>query len=188
MVGGGFYAQSQELRARVMEFYRVYFSVLRAELARPDVSSEAIPDFLKGYKRVIAMAGSDGVVVAHFPIEHEIEVRDSAGVSLMNYPSMPDAEQDIYEFGTFPNSPVKDIVTLMSGGIELDLEVTPGVPWGVRGFSAPQQRVDDATGELAWQAPWTRLVAADLNSLEYWEDPETARAEAREDVELYIQQ
>ena len=181
------YAQREMLRERIMEFYRVYFSVLRAELARPDVSFEAIPDFLKGYKRVIPIAGSDGVVVGHFPIEQEIDVRDSAGASLMNYPSMPDAEQDIYEFATFPNSPVKDIVTFMSGGVEIDLEVTPGVPWGVKGFSAPQQRVD-ATGELAWQAPWTRLVAADLTSVEYWENPETARAEARVDVELYIQQ
>lgn len=177
MDNGEFYAQLDELRERVMEFYRVYFSELRALLARPDVVSEAIPHFLKGYKRVIAVGGLDGVVVAHFPIEMEIDVRGADGAPLMNYPSIPEAEQDIYEFATFPNSPVSDIVQPISGALEVDLGITPGVPWGVKGVPAPPQR-----------APWTRLAVADLTSLEYWENPENARAEAREDVKPYIQQ
>ena len=42
--------------------------------------------------------------------------------------------------------------------------------------------------EVAWEAPWTRLVAVDLNSLRYFEDPGRARAEARADVEPYLRQ
>jgi hypothetical protein len=58
----------------------------------------------------------------------------------------------------------------------------------VKGYDRPQQ-IADTSGELAelsWQAPWTRIVAADLFSLIYFSDPESAREEARREVEPYI--
>lgn len=63
------YTQSQALPGQIEEFYGAYFSELRSGLARPDVFSEAMPEFLRGYKRVLTVGGTDGVVVAHFPVE-----------------------------------------------------------------------------------------------------------------------
>lgn len=181
-------AQKERLPAQLVEYYGTYFSELRSQLQRPDLFSEAVPDFLKGYKRVVSIGGRDGVVVAHFPIELEITMSETDGGSvLMQFPSVLDAKEDSYEFIQFPGSPVGDLVNFISGGEDVDIGIPPEeVPWGVRGFNAPQQKVNPTTGELTWQAPWTRLVAADLYHLRYWENTERARREAREDVETYV--
>ena len=82
------------------------------------------------------------------------------------------------------------LANFIGGGEDIEIGIDPGTPWGVKGYSRPQQRVDTSGGsaELTWQAPWTRIVVADFYSLHYFEDPQHARAEAREDVEPYIRQ
>ena len=181
------HVQLERLPGQMKEYYGTYFFELRSQLERPDLFSEAVPTFLKGYKRVVVVGGNDGVVVAHFPVELEITISEtSTGKVLLRFPSQPDTGEDFYEFITFPGSSVSDLVKLISGGEDVGVEISPGVPWGVKGFAAPQQRVDATTGELAWQAPWTRLICADFNSLHYWEDTERARREAGEDLNPYV--
>jgi hypothetical protein len=134
------------------------------------------------------VGAKDGLLVAHFPIELEITVsaKDS-GNAVMRFPSLFDAEKDSYEFIQLPNVPVRELVNVISGGEDIDIGIPPEeVFWGVRVFSAPQQQVDVTTGELIWQAPWTRLAAADFYHLRFWENAERARREAREDVEPYV--
>lgn len=180
--------QKEKLPAQIVEYYRTYFHELRSTLNRPDVFSEAVPKYLKGCKRIISIGGRDGAVVAHFPIELGITVSEtSKGSVLLQFPSVLDAQEDSYEFIQFPSSPVRDLITLISGGEDVEAGIpTEGVFWGVRGFNAPQQKIDSTSGELAWQAPWTRLTCADLYHLRYWEDEERARREAMDDVEPYI--
>jgi hypothetical protein len=180
--------QRTRLLAQIPEYYDTYFSELRSQLQGPNLFSEAIPAFLRGYKRVVSVGGSDGIVVAHFPAELEITMSETDGENvLMQFLSVPNAKEDTYEFLQFPGSPVKNLATFISGGEDVGLEIPLGeVFWGVRGFNAPQQKIDSTTGELTWQAPWTRLVCADLYHLRYWEDTERARREAREDVEPYV--
>lgn len=181
------YAQLQALPSQIEDFYGAYFSELRGGLARSDVFSEAVPEFLKGYRRVLTVAGTDGVVVAHFPTEWEITVSGKgSGEVLLKFSSEPDAARDAYDFAAPFQLPARELAESLSGEEDIGLEVSPGVPWGVIGFSSPQQKIDATTGELAWQAPWTRLICADFNSLHYWGDPKRAEAEAREDLDPYI--
>ncbi len=181
-------AQKERLLAQIVEYYDTYFRELRSQLQSPDLFSEAVPEFLKGFKRVISIGGGDGIVVAHFPIGLEITMSETdGGRTLVRFPAMPNATQDSYEFIQFPGSPARDLVKLISGGEDVDIHIPPEeMFWGVRVFNAPQQKVDTTTGELAWQAPWTRLTATDLYHLRFWENTKRARREAREDVELYI--
>lgn len=183
--------QLEDLRGQITQYYGAYFAELRSELARPDLLFEAIPDYLKGYKRVISIGGRDGLVVAHFPIELEITMSQmDTGKILVRFPSILDATEDTFEFITFPGSPVSDLVSFISGGEDIGVEISLGeVSWGagVAGiFNAPQQKVDLETGQLAWQAPWTRLAYADFNHVHFWEDTERAMWEAREDIKPYI--
>lgn len=181
------YAQLQELPRQIEEFYGSYFSELRRELSGPEVFSEAVPDFLKGYKRVLALGGTDGVVVVHFPIKLEITVSGRrSGEVLLKFSSEPDAGRDLYEFVAPFELPARELAEFLSGEEDIGLEISAGRSWGVIGFAAPQQKIDTTTGELAWQAPWTRLICADFNGLHYWEDPGRAEAEAREDLAPYI--
>jgi hypothetical protein len=112
------------------------------------------------------------------------------GKVLIRFPSMTDALEDTFEFITFPDSPVSDLVSFISGGEEdVGANLPPGVPWGagVAGeFNEPQLKADPDTGRLTWRAPWTRLVFADFNHLYFWEDTERAKTEARQDIEPYI--
>jgi hypothetical protein len=181
-------AQKERLPTQIIEYYDTYFSELRSYLMNPDLFADAVPDSLKGYKRVISIGSKDGLVVAHFPIDLEITVSaEGRGNAVMRFPSIHNAKDDSYEFIQLPNVPVREVVNLVSGGEDVEIDFPPeGVPWGVRGFSAPQQKVDLTTGDLAWQAPWTQLIAADLHYLRFWESTERARREAREDVEPYL--
>ncbi len=90
-------AQKGRLLAQLAEYYDTYFSELRSQLQRSDLFSEAVPDFLKGYKRVVSVGGWDGVVVAHFPIELEITFSQiDTGSILVRFPSVLDAVEDTY--------------------------------------------------------------------------------------------
>lgn len=183
--------QLENLRGQITKYYGTYFAELRSELARPDLFSEAVPNYLKGYRRVISLGGSDGLVVAHFPVELEITVSQTdTGRILVRFPSILDATEDTFEFITSPGSPVSNLVSFISGGEDIGVEISPEeVSWGagVAGaFNAPQQKVDVVTGQLTWQAPWSRLAYADFNHLYFWEDTERAKSEAREDIKPYI--
>lgn len=180
-------AQLENLPGQIERFYDVYFSELRKGLSRTDLFAEAVPGFLKGYKRVLALGGRDGVVVAHFPIGLGFTVsgKDSGKV-LLRFSSEPRAAEDVYEFAAPFELPVRELAETISGEEDIGLGISAGVPWGVVGFPAPQQKVDATTGRLAWEAPWTRLTCADFNSLHFWRDPEQARREAREDLEPYV--
>lgn len=181
-------AQMDRLATQIVEYYDTYFSELRRQLSRHDLFAEAVPAFLRGYKRVISVGAKDGLIVAHFPIELEVTIsaKDS-GNAVMRFPSRFDAARDSYEFMQLPHIPVRELVKVISGGEDVDINIPPeDAFWGVRVFSAPQQRVEVTTGELIWQAPWTRLAAADLYHLRYWENPERARKEAWNDVQPYL--
>ena len=117
--------------------------------------AEAVPDWMRGYERVVVVGGRDGLVVAHFPIEMEISIDRDDGTSLFRFPSEPDADDDTYDFITFPEGSVSVRANLIGGGEDIEVGIDPGVPWGVAGFSGPQQGVDSSgeLAELAWQAP-----------------------------------
>lgn len=181
-------AQKKRLAPQIAEYYDTYFSELRSQLQRPDVFYEAIPEYLKGRKRIISIGGEDGLAIAHFPTELEFTMsRADDGSTLVKYPSVINASEDFYEFLQLPEMSMSVIVTLLSEGEDIGLEISPeDMPWGVGGFNAPQQSVDTKSGELVWQAPWTRLICADLYHLRYWEDVERAVREAKEDIEPYV--
>lgn len=180
-------AQLEELPGHIERFYDVYFSELREGLARTDLFSEAVPGFLKGYKRVLALGGRDGVVVTHFPVELAITVSGKeSGKVLLKFSSEPRAAKDVYDFAAPFDLSARELAEAISGEEDIGLGISAGVPWGVIGFAAPQQKIDATTGRLAWEAPWTRLTCADFNSLHFWRDPEQARREAREDLEPYV--
>lgn len=183
-------AQQERLTAKIPEYHRAYFSELRGQLERPEVFAEGIPDWMAGYKRVIAIGGRDGLLVIHVPVEKETILSDPVSGRRLHYiPAEPDADDDRTEdFIAFPDTSVSVLANSFSGGEEIDLDIPTDKLWGVKGFSRPQQVIDPTAGELTWTAPWTRLVAADIYNLSYFEDPERARAEAREDVEPYIRQ
>lgn len=182
-------AQLERQLAQIIEYYDTYFSELRHQLRRPDLFSEAIPEFLKGFKRVISIVGGDGIVIVHFPIEQQITFRATGGGNVLTrFSSVLDAEEDSYEAIQFPSSSrVHDLVKLVSGGEDVGFDIPPGeLVWGIRGFNVPQQKVDTTTSEVTWQAPWTRLVTGDSYHLRYWENTERAKREAKADIEPYV--
>jgi predicted nucleic acid-binding protein len=185
------YTQQERLHTTLPEYYRTYFVELRSQLERPDVFDEAVPEHMRGYKRVISVCGRDGLLVVHVPIEKEIIFTErGTGKRLEHFPAELSADDDRFEFIQFPEESVGVLANFIGGGEEIDLDIPTNTSWGIKGFSSPQQRID-TSGEVAglsWEAPWTRLVAADFNSLHYFEDLERAKAEAWEDVEPYIQQ
>lgn len=185
------YAQQERLLTTLPEYYRAYFSELRSQLERPDVFDEAVPGHMRGYKRVVSVGGRDGLLVVHVPIEKEIVFTEKGtGKRLEHFPAEPSAEDDSFEFIQFPEASVSDLANFIGGGEDIELDIPDDTAWGIKGFSSPQQRIDTSgeAAELSWEAPWTRLIAADFYNLHYFEDPERARAEAREDAEPYRQQ
>jgi hypothetical protein len=170
----------------IREYYGAYFAELRAQLERPDVFAAAVPDWMRGYKRVISVIGSDGVLVIHAPVEIEFSIPRDDGSMFVHYPALPSAMNDLYHFMAISEEPISVLANFMSSDVDIELSIQPGVSWGVKGHNTPQQRIDPSSGELLWVAPWSRLVAADSNHLRYWEDPESAREEAKTDVAPYI--
>ena len=185
------YAQQERLLTTLPEYYRTYFAELRSQLERPDVFDEAVPEHMRGYKRVLSVSGRDGLLVVHVPIEKEIIFTEKGtGKRLEHFPAESSADDDRFEFIQFPEESVNVLANFIGGGEEIELDIPTDTSWGIKGFSSPKQRINTSgeLAELSWEAPWTRLVAADFYSLHYFEDPERARAEAREDVEPYLQQ
>lgn len=183
-------AQMNRLTTQIPEFYGTYFSELRSQLERPEVFAEAVPEWMRGYKRVVSLAGRDGLVVVHFPIETEINMHRDDGTSLLRFSSIPDAGADDYEFMVISQEPVSVLANFIGGGENIDIGIEPDTSWGVKGFARPQQRVNmgGELPELAWEAPWTRMLAVDMHHLNYFADSERARAEAREDAAIYLPQ
>jgi Domain of unknown function (DUF4926) len=184
-------ARLEKLRGQVTKYSGTYLAELRNGLARPDLFFEAIPNYLKGYKRVISIGGRDGLVVAHFPIELEITMSQTdTGKILVCFPRILDATEDTFEFITFPGSPVRNLVRFISGREEVEAETFPGKASRGAGvaavFNAPLQEFDLDTGRLTWQAPWTRLAYADFSHVHFWQDTERAKWEAREDIKPYV--
>ena len=185
------YAQQEQLLTTLPEYYRAYFSELRSQLERPEVFDEAVPEHMRGYKRIISVGGRDGLLVVHVPIEKEVIFSEKGtGKRLGYFPAELSANDDRFEFMQIPEESVSVLANLIGGGEDIELDIPNDTSWGIRGFSSPQQRIDTSgeAAELSWEAPWTRLVAADFYNLHYFEDQERARAEAREDAEPYIQQ
>jgi len=144
---------------------------------------------MRGYKRVVTRRVRDGVVVVHFPRELEVTVEGDDGTTLLRFQSEPDAEDDTYEFLTFPKESASALANSIGGRRDIEIDIEPDVAWGVKGYDRPQQMADTSgeLAELSWQSSWTRIVAADLYSLIYFSDPESAKEEARRDAEPYIQ-
>ena len=159
-------------------------------MERPDVFAEAVPDWMRSYKRVVSVGGSDGLVVAHYPVEADASIEMEDGTNLLRMLAEPDANEDRYKFFRFAGLPVSDLVNYVGGGEDIEIEIEPDAARRVRGFSRPQQKVDTSAklAELTWQAPWTRIVAVEFYRLHYFEDLDRARAEAREHIEPYIRQ
>ncbi len=180
-------AQLEGLPDQIRRFYDAYFAELRLGLASGDLFSEAVPRYLGDEKRVVALGGADGVVVAHFPVDLEIAITErGTGRVLHRFYSEPNERGDAYEFAVVDSLPAIDLVRILSEGKDVGLNVTPGEPWGAVGFAEPQLEIDADTGDLAWRAPWSRLTCADFNSLRYWEDPQRARSEARGALRPYV--
>lgn len=182
--------QLARLRGQIKEYYATYFSELRSELGRNDLFFNAIPDHLRGYKRVISIGGRDGLIVVQFPAELEITIsKTDTGELLIHFPSVLDAQENIFEFVTFPNSPVKDLVRFVNDGEDINDVMPSDTQWGigVAGvFDRPAQKADLDTGQVTWRAPWTRLSFADFNHLHFWADKNRARWEAKKDIEPYV--
>jgi putative PIN family toxin of toxin-antitoxin system len=180
--------QLENLTAQIPAYYSAYFAELRSQLERPEVFSDAVPDWMRGYKRVVTISGRDGVVVVHFPRELEISIDKDDGTNLFYFPSEPLQHEDTYDFIAISKESASVLANVIGGGEDIQIGIEPDVVWGVRGFDRPQQRADTSgeLAELSWQAPWTRMIAADLYSLSYFNDPERAKEEARSDVEPYV--
>lgn len=189
--------EQQDLRTRIARlpeqirnYYATYFSVLRDELNRNDLFSDAIPDYLRGHKRVMSIGGRDGLIVVHFPVELEITIsKTDTGELLMYFPSVLDAQEDVFEFVTFPSSPVKDLVSFVNDGEDISDVMPSEAQWSTgvaMVFDRPLQQADLGTGQPTWHASWTRLTLADLNYLYFWEDKNRAEWEARKDIEIYV--
>lgn len=182
--------QIARLPGQIEEYYATYFSKLRHELNRTDLFLDALPDYLRGYKRVISIGGRDGLIVVHFPIELEITISETGtGKLLIQFPSVLDAEEDVFEFVTFPNSPVKDLVSFVNDGEDISDVMPSKAQWGTgvaMVFDRPLQQADLYTGQPTWHASWTRLTLADFNYLYFWKDKNRAKWEASKDIKIYV--
>ncbi len=183
-------SQLARLPEQIRQYYNTYFSELRKSLERPDLFHKAVPDFLKGYKRVVSIGGKDGLIVVHFPIEVKITISQTGTEKiLIRFDSGLDATEDIFEFITFPGSPVNDLISFVSDGEDISDVLPTETEWGtgVAGiFDKPAPKADLDTGQIVWKASWTRLAFCDLNYLYFWDDAERAKLEARKDIEPYI--
>lgn len=183
-------AELERLPGQIRKYYCAYFSELRSQLASPDLSSEVVPDYLKGYKRVISIGGQDGVMVVHFPAELDITFSDlDTGKILVRFPSVLNPKEDTFEFITFPDLLVRDLVTFISGEEDVGVDILSSVIWGtgVAGeFTEPQLKINPDTGQIIQRVPWTRLDFADFNHLYFWVDTERAKRKAKEEISPYI--
>ncbi len=150
----------EELRLQVTEYYETYYSELRSRLGDHELAIPhgAVPDSLKGYRRIVTELGKDGMVVTHWS----------------------DAS-DSFDFHISPDKTAGELVAGQCGGEEI-LDYEPGEEFGTYQIPEPLQLVVD--GEVVWTAPWKRL---DVSSrLDAWEDPDGAREAARENLAAFV--
>ncbi len=140
--------QMEKLTTQLPEFYGTYFSELRSQLERPEVLAESVPSWMRGYKRVVAVGGRDGLIVVHFPMDLPVSISREDGTTLMHFPPEADATEHTYEFLQFPADSVSELANFIGGGEDIEIGIEPDVPWGVKGFSRPQQKID-VSGEIA---------------------------------------
>lgn len=144
----------EELRSQVTEYYEAYYSELRNRMGDHELAipHAAVPDPLKGYRRIVTELGKDGVMVTHWP----------------------DAS-DSFDFHISPDQTARELVAGQCGGEEV-LDYEPGEDFGTYQIPEPLQLAVE--GEVVWIASWKRL---DVSShLDAWEDPDGAREAARE--------
>lgn len=144
----------EDLRVQVTEYYETYYAELRSRLGDHEfaIPHGAVPDSLKGYRRIVTELGKDGVVVTHWP----------------------DAS-DSFDFHISPDKTAGELVAGQCGGEAL-LDYEPGEEFGTYQISEPLQLI--VGGEVVWTASWKRL---DVSSrFDAWEDPDGAREAARE--------
>ena len=144
----------EELRVRITDYYETYYSELRSRMGDHELAIPhgAVPDSLKGYRRIVTELGKDGMVVTHWS----------------------DAS-DSFDFHISPDKTAGELVAGQCGGEEI-LDYEPGEEFGTYQIPEPLQLVVD--GEVVWTASWKRLDTS--SRLDAWEDPDGARAAARE--------
>jgi hypothetical protein len=150
----------EELRVQITDYYETYYSEIRSRLSDHELAipPSAVPDSLRGHRRIVTELGRDGVVITHWP----------------------DA-QDSFDFHISPDKTAGELVAEQCGGEEL-LDYEPGEDFGTYQIPEPLQLVVE--GEVVWTAAWKRL---DVSSrFDAWEDPDVARAAAREDIAALV--
>lgn len=150
----------EALRQEITEYYQTYYAELRSRLADHDLAipAAAVPEHLKGYRRVVTVLGQDGVVVTHWP----------------------NPWGDTFEFHLSPGRPVRELVAEECAG-ERVVDYPPGTDFGIREMTEPLRLVMD--GREVWRAPWARLEVS--SRIDAWRDVERARRAAREDLVRY---
>ena len=149
-------ARLEKLRAQITDYYETYYSEIRSRLSDHELAipNAAIPDSLRGNRRIVTELGKDGIVITHWHDGH-----------------------DSFDFHISPEKSARELVAEQCGG-ETILEYEPGEDFGTYQLSEPLKLVVD--GEVVWTASWMRL---DVSShLSAWEDPDVARDAAREDM------
>ncbi|QYJ17138.1 hypothetical protein Rxycam_02977 [Rubrobacter xylanophilus DSM 9941] len=149
------------LRQEITEYYQTYYAELRSRLQDHELAipSRAVPEHLKGYRRVVTVMGRDGLVVTHWP----------------------NAWGDEFEFHLSPEKPVRELVAEECAG-ERVLDYAPGTDFGIREMTEPLRLVME--GREVWRAPWTRLEVS--SRLDAWRDMGRARRAALEDLVRYV--
>lgn len=149
----------EDLRSRITDYFETYYAEFQSGLmGLSAVQRAAIPEHLRGHKRVVTEMGSDGVVITHWP-----------------------SGQPSFDFHISPESNAGDLAAGQCGG-ERILEYTPGEDFGAYELTEPLKlAVED---RVVWTAPWTRL---DVSSrLDTWSDAGRAREAARADLQQYL--
>jgi hypothetical protein len=148
----------EELRDQITEYYETYYAELRGRLSDHGLGlSAAVPNHLKGYRRVVTELGGDGAVVSHWR-----------------------AGQDHFDFHISPGKKTRDLVAELCAG-ERILDYEPGSDFGFYQISEPLQLIVD--DRVVWVADWTRLDIS--GRLDVWRDPEAARKAVEEDLLPY---
>lgn len=145
----------EELREQISEYYETYYAELRSRLTElAPIPLQAVPETLKGYRRIVVVLGEDGVVITHWP-----------------------DGQDSFDFHISPDRTVADLVAEQCAG-ERILDYPPGSDFGTYEVDEPLQLVAD--GQVVWVAGWTRM---DISSrLDIWQSTEQAREAAHENL------
>lgn len=149
----------EDLRDQITDYFETYYAELRSSFSTlGPVEHAALPEFLRGYRRVVTEMGLDGVVITHWP-----------------------AGQDSFDFHISPERSAADLAAGQCAG-ERILDYAPGEDFGSYELTEPLKlAVDD---RVVWVAPWTRLDVS--SSLEIWSDAQRARQAARTDLQQHL--